>query len=280
MKPRASGSAALLVGIVLLGCGAPSVTSTPAAPSSGGTLRVVTVENGAEQVPRRAFYDVADFFAFNPALTRGLVRMLLSYNGRGIEDGGVVLRPDLAAAMPEVSADGLAWTFHLKPGIHYAPPLQDRVIESRDFVTALEYAVRRGTAFYEDIDGVPDFRDGIVDTIAGLEAPDPTTLVIRLVEPAGDLGNRMSLVPSAPLPAEVLAGRTADDVPGFVVASGPYMYEGASQQDPGRSRGEADLGHPGRRPHRPRAQPVLGPRNRCAARRIRGPRRDHGGRDS
>lgn len=231
MKQRASRLVVLLLGIALLGCGAPSVTGTSPTPPGGGTLRVVTVENGAEQVPGRAFYDAADFFAYDPAVTRCLFRTLLSYNGRGIEDGGVVLRPDLAAAMPEVSADGLAWKFLLRPGIHYAPPLQDRVIESRDFVTAIEYAVRGDSSFYEDIIGVPDFHDGLVDTIAGLEAPDATTLVVRLVAPAGDFGNRMSLGPSAPLPAEVLAGRTDDEVPGFRVASGPYMYEGASRQD-------------------------------------------------
>lgn len=231
MNRLASRSVVLLLGIVLVGCGAPSATSTASVQAAGGTLRVVAVENGAEQAPGRAFYDPADFFAYNPAATCCVFRTLLAYNGKGIEDGGVELRPDLAASMPEVSADGLAWTFHLKPGIHYAPPLQDRVIESRDFVTALEYAVRRDTSFYEDINGVADFRDGTVDTIAGLEAPDPTTLVVRLAAPAGDFGNRMSISPSAPLPAEVLAGRTLDDVPGFVVASGPYMYEGAAQQD-------------------------------------------------
>jgi peptide/nickel transport system substrate-binding protein len=231
VKPRASRSAALLVAIILLGCGAPSVTTTSTPAPSGGTLRVVAVENGAEQAPGRPFYDWSDVFSLNPVVTCCLFRTLLSYNGRGIEDGGVVLRPDLAAALPEVSADGLAWTFRLKPGIRYGPPLQDRVIESRDFVTAIEYAVRRGAPFYEDINGVLEFRDGLVDTIAGLEAPDATTLVVRLVAPAGDLGNRLALGSSAPLPAEVLAGRTDDEVPGFPVASGPYMFEGATQQD-------------------------------------------------
>ena len=140
MNRLASRSVVLLLGIVLVGCGAPSATSTASVQAAGGTLRVVAVENGAEQAPGRAFYDPADFFAYNPAATCCVFRTLLAYNGKGIEDGGVELRPDLAASMPEVSADGLAWTFHLKPGIHYAPPLQDLVIESRDFVTALEYA--------------------------------------------------------------------------------------------------------------------------------------------
>src|SRR5439155_17731978 len=52
-----------------------------------------------------------------------LLRTLLSYNGEATSGGGTVLRPDVASALPTVSTDGLTWTFHLKHGLHYAPPL-------------------------------------------------------------------------------------------------------------------------------------------------------------
>src|SRR5207249_8710433 len=54
-----------------------------------------------------------------------LLRTLLSYNGQPTDEGGTQPRPDLADGMPDISPDGLTWTFHLKSGIRYAPPLSD-----------------------------------------------------------------------------------------------------------------------------------------------------------
>ena len=214
--------------LLLLACN--GSTPTPSGQSStGGTLRVAVVENGAEALPGSAYYDPA-IYAYNPLARCCLLRTLLSYNGRPTEEGGVELRPDLAEALPRVSADGLTWTFKLRPGLRYAPPLADRTIEARDFVTALEHAVRSGDGpFYDDVAGVPEFREGAVDTIAGIEARDATTLVIRLTAPAGDFGNRVALPFMAPLPAEALAGRDGTAYAGFLIASGPYMYEGAER---------------------------------------------------
>lgn len=54
-----------------------------------------------------------------------LLRTLLSYTGRSTSEGGTELHPDLAAAIPQITDDGLSWTFELKRGIHYGPPMQD-----------------------------------------------------------------------------------------------------------------------------------------------------------
>ena len=187
-------------------------------------MRVALV---GDAVAGGTYWDPAFFWSFNPLFRCCLVRTLLSYNGRPTEEGGAELRPDLAIDLPEISADGLSWTFHLKPGVRYAPPLEDRTVESRDFVTGFEHALRYGEPLFEGIVGVTEFQEGSADTIAGLETPDSSTLVVRLDAPAGDLGNRLAASPAAPLPAEALAGREDADYHGFLVASGPYMYEGA-----------------------------------------------------
>lgn len=214
-----------LLALALVACGAPG-PSLSDAPRTGGTLRVALVGD-AEWVAGGTYWDPAFFWSFNPLFRCCLVRTLLSYNGRPTEEGGAELRPDLAVALPDISADGLTWTFHLKPGIHYAPPLEDRTVEARDFVTGFEHALRYGEPLLEGIVGVTEFLEGTADTIAGLETPDSLTLVVRLDAPAGDLGNRLATSPAAPLPAEALAGREDADYNGFLVASGPYMYEGA-----------------------------------------------------
>ncbi len=217
--------------MLLLGCGAPTPTST-AVPQTGGTLRVVVVQNGTEASPGSPYYDPGAF-TYSPLNRCCLVRTLLSYNGRPIEEGGAELRPDLAEALPQVSADGLTWTFTLRQGLRYAPPLDERAIEARDFITAAEHTVRLPDPppYLLDVVGVPEFIEGSVDTIAGMEAPDARTLVIHLTAPAGDFGNRVALPFMAPIPEEALAGRDNEAYAGFLVASGPYMYEGAEQLD-------------------------------------------------
>jgi hypothetical protein len=48
----------------------------------------------------------------------------------------VVPQPDLASAQPEISTDGLEWTFRIRPGLHYAPPLADVPITGVQIVAA------------------------------------------------------------------------------------------------------------------------------------------------
>ena len=132
-----------------------------------------------------------------------LLRTLMSYNGKSIREGGAILQPDLAADDPEISADGLTWTFRLKDGLHYAPPMADKAIVSGDIVRALERALRHDpfapagetqtfgpyAAYFSDvIAGAEDFTKGTVDSISGLEAPDDATLVVHLLRPAGIWG--------------------------------------------------------------------------------------------
>ncbi|HEX2266796.1 MAG TPA: ABC transporter substrate-binding protein, partial [Actinomycetota bacterium] len=147
--------------------------------------------------------------------------------------------------MPQVSGDGLTWTFRLKRGVRYAPPLQNVEIKAQDFIRALEREARPkvtegGYAFYYSIiRGFDDFVAGRGETIAGLETPDDYTLRVHLTEPAGDLGERFSLPATAPIPPNPRDPRSPlgtaeghDDGYGrFLVASGPYMFEGSERLD-------------------------------------------------
>ncbi len=60
-----------------------------------------------------------------------LHRTLLSVNHK---KGGNEVKPDLASAMPEVSSDGLTYTFKIKSGVKFAPPV-NRAMTSKDIVT-------------------------------------------------------------------------------------------------------------------------------------------------
>jgi len=166
-----------------------------------------------------------------------LGRTLLSFNGQPTAGGGSELRPDLARAMPDVSVDGLTWTFRLKSGVRYSPPYRNTEITSGDFIRALLRSariVKPPQYYYSIIRGFDAYAAGATTSISGLEAPDAHTLVIRLTQPSGDLGYRLSgLAPIPPLhrdpraPFGVYAGHDSG-VSGLVVSSGPYMIEGAN----------------------------------------------------
>src|SRR5207342_70501 len=132
----------LAVLVVLMACtgganpGLPASPGSPAVPQ-GGTLRV-GITSGTKRWDPQA--DSGDNNVLE--LERCCVgRTLLSYRAGTTAEGGTVLQPDLAASLPEVSNDGLTWTFHLNPGLHYGPPFQDVEITAPDIVRAVERAL-------------------------------------------------------------------------------------------------------------------------------------------
>ena len=231
------------------GTRAGGTTSSPegTSPPRGGTLRVVMAGDipGLSDPTPDVLDPQLDFtFREGPELFRCcLTRTLLSHNGRSAAEGGARLQPDLAAGLPEVSGDGLTWTFRLKPGLHYGPPLQAVEITAGDFVRSFHRLLAPSIAAYAYdyfvIDGAAEYNAGTAASISGIEAPDDHTLVFHLTEPAGDFGARLVAPATTPLPPDPLhpdatTGIAAGSDAGygrFLVSSGPYMLEGSEALD-------------------------------------------------
>jgi peptide/nickel transport system substrate-binding protein len=199
----------------------------------GGTFKAALLSDvTAGFDPQKEYYSVA--WAFYRCC---LTRTLMSYDPNDPNSSHLV--PDLAAAPPEVSSDGLTWVFTLKDGITYGPPYEDVEITAQDFIRALE---REGTPevaagyyfYYLDTEsqggivGFSDFYNGDADSIEGLVAVDDKTLEVHLNRPAGDLGYRFAMPATAPIP-EGASENHVDDYGRFLVSSGPYMFEGSEQ---------------------------------------------------
>ena len=169
-------------------------------------------EQQSQTVPRggtlvvNAFVSEATLFSLDPHIAFAaqpwelfrccLLRTLLSHSGRSTAEGGARPRPDLATSLPDVSSDGLTWTFRLKRGLRYGAPLANTEIIAPDIVRALERAARRweaGGYLYEPIEGFAEVTEGKAESIAGLETPDDHTLVVHLSHPSGDVGQLMAL---------------------------------------------------------------------------------------
>ncbi len=203
----------------------------------GGTLRVgLTVDLPSWWDPQQSYY-TTPFEIFRCCL----LRTLFSYSGRPAEEGGDVLRPDLASAVPEPAPDGLTWTFHLKTGIRYAPPYAGTEIVAADIVRAVTREADPDVTvpgpfiggypqYFSVIPGFDDVRAGRAATITGLETPDPHTLIVRLTEPMVDLPYLFAMPATAPIPLGAASGHDGD-YDQFLVASGPYMIDGSEDLD-------------------------------------------------
>ena len=247
-RPRFVGTvrliaAAAVVSIVAVACGGTSTTSnqpTGAKPTKGGTLQIATNEDVfSHWDPQQEYFQ--ESFAFYRCC---LLRTLMSYNGEDAAHKGTQVFPDLASAAPTESSDGLTWTFHMKSGLHYAPPLQNVEITSQDIVRALlregDPNVPAGYPFYYDaIAGFSDYAAGKAKTISGLATPDTHTLVVTLTSPVGDLPYRFALPATAPIPPNPsnpsavlgVAQGHDDNYGNYMVSSGPYMWEGSQNLD-------------------------------------------------
>jgi peptide/nickel transport system substrate-binding protein len=259
--------AAVMAGVALLASGCTGTSGKPSEglpAGAGGTLTaLVTQEHGSATAVGALDPQVTTDTGTLELARCCLFRGLLSYNGKLAGDGGATPQPDLAATLPTVSPDGLTWSFELRPGIHYAPPLQDTEVVAGDFVRSIERALApaspatakaRGCSVGHScqiggyfpaqlipfIDGANAYASGDATTISGLETPSSTTLQVRLTKPSGDLAFLMALPAFAPIPAKpgdpsaafgIAQGHDLDFGQGFAVGTGPYMVAGAGDID-------------------------------------------------
>lgn len=119
-----------------------------------------------------------------------VVRQLFS--GLLAFDDNLNVVPDIASALPVVSADGRTYTFALRQGVKF-PDGQE--VTSADFKYSLERAADPKLAgaepvaqlpaglYLSDIVGVSDKLAGKAGDISGVTAPDPYTLKITITAP-------------------------------------------------------------------------------------------------
>jgi peptide/nickel transport system substrate-binding protein len=198
-----------------------------------GTLRVFSYSPADTLDPGVAYFDL-DF-----ALFRGMVRELYSFDTRIEGERSLQPVPDLADGPYQLSDDGRTYTFKLRQGVRYAPPV-DREIQAKDFVYAIERQVdpkvapehRSPNPYARLIEGVDDFAAGKARRISGLRAEGDHTLHITLDRPASDFPSILTLPFFSPVPEEYASDYTpGEDYGQHLVASGPYRLK---QYDPGR----------------------------------------------
>lgn len=133
--------------------------------------------------------------------------------------------PEVAAALPTVSADGKTYTFKLLTSFRFSTASRE-VVTAETFKHALERELAPGVnspaiGYMHDIVGADEFHDGQASSISGVTVGKKKELSIQLEQPAGDFLARLTTpffcaVPLTATPA----------FPNAVVASaGPYYVE-------------------------------------------------------
>ncbi|HVS38280.1 MAG TPA: ABC transporter substrate-binding protein [Gemmataceae bacterium] len=231
---------ALILGL-LAGC---QQDATPPPPTTGwvpGTLRF-----GAH----------ADFKSLDPALAndtdsipfvRTMCQSLLDY------DDGVNLVPLLAESMPDVSADGMTYTFHLRKGVRFS---NGRELTSEDFVYSwtrvLDPAtVSPGQSYVKDlIAGAKEYSDWRsvedkqkahqdltaedqqvprADAVSGLSAPDARRFQVKLTHADQTFPYVIAMTYFAPVPREEIEKypqeERKDQFTAHPVGTGPFVLK-------------------------------------------------------
>jgi ABC-type transport system substrate-binding protein len=152
------------------------------------------------------------------------------------------LQPEVAASMPEVSADGRTFRFRVRPGYRFSPPSNEDVT-AETFRHSIERALSPalgngwwgepspGAIYVDDIQGENRFLAGKADHISGLRAQGDT-LTVTLTRPSPDLLQRLTMPFFCPVPTDTSIVSHSAVIPtsgggGMVPSAGPYYIADA-----------------------------------------------------
>lgn len=221
---------ALCLALLAVACGNDDEKSSGGTGTSGGggkvadSLVVGTTESLQNSFdPAQAY----DFFGFE--VVGNTAETLVTY-----APDATTVSPLLAAALPEVSADGLTYTFELRKNVKFqdGTPLDS---------AAVKFSLERARDF-----GAKDAEAAgfLLSGITSIDTPAPTTVAIHLDKPNVAFLSRLAytvaaIVSPAAYKTNVLAGTEAADSPEVlshykadtIVGTGPYKLSSYKEKE-------------------------------------------------
>ncbi|GAB4480168.1 MAG: ABC transporter substrate-binding protein [Anaerolineae bacterium] len=207
----------LVISLVLVAC-APAAPEEPAAEEPAAeepAAEEPAAEEPAAEEPLTVIIgttdqinslDFADAYSVHDwELFRNVNRGLM-----GFVPGTVDIIPEVAADFPEISEDGLTYTFTIEPGWKY-PDGTDLV--AGDFARGITRALT--------LEG--EVSPLVLPYVASVEAPDDQTLVITLNSPRGDFLQIVSSTPYMPIPEGAFPDNEIVEFPETLYGVGPWQ---------------------------------------------------------
>jgi ABC-type transport system substrate-binding protein len=166
---------AILTSLVFVGMQWSSPPEAAASePVYGGTIRASMVADIPSMDPPPSWD--AESWASHMLLYSGLLRF---------KAGSAEVEPDLAEALPTVSADGLKYTYRLREGLKFS---SGRALTAEDVKYSLDRMLAKdtgawGASYYTAIKGAKESLAGEAKTVEGIRVLDDRTIEIELIEP-------------------------------------------------------------------------------------------------
>jgi peptide/nickel transport system substrate-binding protein len=215
-RSAGAGAGVFAVALVFWAAGTASGNLTQVS-TSGGTLRTGIPSTPDHLDPALSYTN--EGWEILEATGNGLLTFKKAAGGPGAE-----IVPDIASALPTITNQGRTYTFHLRSGVRFSPPV-NRTVRPSDFKYTIErlFLVNSGgVGFYTGIAGTSKFAKTKKGGISGIFADDKKmTIAFHLTEPDGTFLDYMAV----PFAFVVPAGTPAKDVstiPRWRVATGPY----------------------------------------------------------
>ena len=149
---------------------------------------------------------------------------LLGFKRASGAEGGKII-PDLAKAMPKVSSDGLIYSFAVRSGVRFSPPV-NREVKPSDIKFAIERLFRidsGGVGFYSGIVGADAYAKSRRGGISGIVANDAKhTIVFHLTARDGTFLDYLA-IPFAFAVPKGAPDRDVSTITKWRIATGPYM---------------------------------------------------------
>jgi peptide/nickel transport system substrate-binding protein len=211
--------------VLAIGVGAASAASSrrgdDTTPVNGGTLKAAIPDSPDHLDPGLSYTN--EGWEIFEATNDGL----LTYERTDDQATSSKIVPDIATAMPTVSANGLTYTFHVRKGVRFSPPV-DRDVLPSDFKFTIERLFRinsGGVGFYTGIVGANRYAKTRKGGISGIVANDAAgTITFHLTQRDGTFPAYLSI----PFAFAVPKGTPDKDISTdarWRIATGPYMIK-------------------------------------------------------
>jgi peptide/nickel transport system substrate-binding protein len=160
-----------------------------------------------------------------------LVRTLIGYTHQPGGPGNVPVA-DIATNVPKPTNGGKTYTFSIKQGVMFSPPVSRQVV-CNDFVNAMQRLANPKDGgeygfYYTIIKGWSQYAAGKAKTISGIKCLSTSKIQFNLTTATGDFLKRMGMPATGPQPPEVTkcfegqAGKYGLDL----ISTAGYMYKG------------------------------------------------------
>ena len=242
----ASLSAALSLGLAACGGSSSSSGSTSNVAYNAGATSVVnpsTHTGGTVTYVNPTDWDSIDpgntYYGYSWDFSRLYARTLLTYQSKP-GSAGLQLVPDLATGLGQVSADGLTWTYHIKPNIKFS---NGATVTTQDIKYAIERTASytqpgkpavlpNGPIYWGIFLKDPTYPGAYYDNtpgkmgLTGISTPNATTIVFNLRKPMAEFNYLATLSQTSPVPPSADSGANGGaNYLKHMVTTGPYVFQ-------------------------------------------------------